>query len=155
MILSNLSGKDSLAACPAAIRRVLEWLRTADIPALKAGRMDLEGDNVYALVQDVVTRPFEGSLPEVHEKYIDVMYWPAGGECIGVASVTGGEPVAEARPEDDIAFLSAVDNERFIRTAPGDFCVLFPWDAHRPNLHPDGEPVAYRKMVVKVAMSLL
>ncbi len=153
MILSKLNGKDDLAIYPAPIRRVLDWLKTTDVLALEAGTVPIEGDDIYVLVQNLTTKP--EAKAEAHTKYIDVMYWPEAGERIGVAPYTGKEAVVEDNPAKDKTLFDTVDEEKFFLTAPGDFCVLFPWDIHRPGLNPGGEPVSFRKCVVKVAMSLL
>ena len=154
MIYSSLAN-DDLRAYPPAIRRALGWLRDNDALALAPGRCDIQGQDMYVLVQDLTTRPPEEVLPEAHRRYVDLMYWPQAGERIGVARLTGGETVAEDRPENDVYFLQKVTNEQLLHTGPGDFCVLFPGDAHRPGLHPDGEPARFRKLVVKIALSLI
>lgn len=40
--------------------------------ALPVGRMELDGDNPSALVQEYVTKLAEKGLWEIHRKYIDV-----------------------------------------------------------------------------------
>lgn len=155
MIFSRLDSASSFAACPQAVRKVLEHLRDTDVMALSLGRHDLDGDRVFLNVMDMTTRPFEGSHPEVHQKYIDLMYWPEGGERIGVAPYLGTEPVFEARPEGDIALLEDVANESFLLATPGCYGVFFPWDAHRPGLFLGEGPATSRKAVVKIAVTLL
>ena len=153
MIFSKLNGKDDLSLYPAAIRRVLDWLKTTDVLALEAGRLPIEGDDIYVLVQDLTTKP--AAKAEAHKKYIDLMYWPEAGERIGVAPYTGKETVAEENPAKDKILFSEVEQENFLITAPGDFIVLFPWDVHRPGLNIGEESATFRKCVVKIAMSLL
>ena len=155
MILSKLNSKDDLAIYPAAIGRAMEWLKKTDVLALKAGTLQIEGDDIFVSIQDVTTHTFEEGRPEVHKKYVDLMYWPEAGERIGVAYYSGTEKVAEAQEERDLYFLEAVENENIFTTAPGDICVLFPCDAHRPGLHPGEKQVSFRKCVVKIAVSLL
>ena len=155
MIYSNLNTGDSLAVYPAAVRRALAWLKSTDVTAMEPGTVELEGRDIYAMVQDVTTHPVEGSWPEVHRDYVDLMYWPEAGERIGVAHFMGDEPVHEARPASDVYFLEHVAGENILATVPGDFCLLFPWDAHRPALHPAGEPVTFRKVVMKIAVKCL
>jgi len=155
MIFSRLNAKDTFAAYPAAVRRALHFLQSADWSALKPGKYPIEGELMFANVMDMTTRPFEGSRPELHQKYIDLMYWPEGGERIGVAPYLGVEPVCESRPEDDIAFLGAVENESFLTATAGCFGLFFPWDAHRPGLYLGDGPAVSRKCVVKISMELL
>ena len=72
-----------------------------------------------------------------------------------MAPLTGKETPAEDDPAKDIMFFETVEGENFLTTAPGNFLVLFPWDAHRPGLHPGDGPVSFRKIVMKIAVSLL
>lgn len=154
MIYANLKN-NGVMGCPAAVCRALAWLRENDICAMEPGKHPIEGEDMFVMVQQVTTRPLEGSMLEAHYRYIDLMYWPQAGERIGVARLSGGETPAEDHPEDDFQLLASAENENFLRTVPGDFLVLFPADAHRPTLHPDGEQVSFRKAVVKIAVSLL
>ncbi len=155
MIFSRLDGTDSLAAYPKAIQDVLRYLQTTDVLALAPGRYDIDGDRIYLNVMDMTTHSFEGSHPEVHQRYIDLMYWPEGGERIGVAPWRGTEPAFETRPENDITLLESVEQESFLTAAAGCFAVFFPWDAHRPALMLGDAPATSRKCVAKIAVELL
>lgn len=154
MIYSDLE-HGAQEGCPAAICRALAWLRENDIRAMEPGRYPIEGDDIFVLVQDVTTHAPEGTRMEAHRKYIDLMYWPEAGERIGVARLRGDETPVAADPDKDVWRYTTVENEDTLRTAPGEFCALFPQDAHRPGLDPDGEPVSFRKAVMKIAVSLL
>ena len=70
MIFSRLDEERSFAACPHAIRKVLEYLRDTDVMALPLGRQEIDGERIILNVMDMTTRPFEGSHPEVHQQYI-------------------------------------------------------------------------------------
>ena len=155
MIFSKLNGKDDFSAYPAAIQKALHFLQQTDVMALELGRHDIDGDKMFANVMDMTTHPFVGSHPEVHRKYIDLMYWPEGGERIGVAPYLGNEPVFEARPEGDISLLERVENESFLTALADNFGLFFPWDAHRPGLMLGDAPATSRKCVIKISMELL
>ncbi|MCI9243767.1 MAG: DUF386 domain-containing protein [Lawsonibacter sp.] len=155
MIFSKLTAKDPLTAYPKAIRQALEFIQKTDWKAIENGKHPIDGDKMFANVMDMTTRPFEGSHPEIHEKYIDLMYWPEGGEKIGVAPYLGVEPILESRPENDIAFLASVDGESVLTATEGCFGVFFPWDAHRPGLFLEDGPAVSRKCVVKISVELI
>lgn len=155
MIFSKLTAKDPLTAYPKAIRQALEFIQKTDWKAIENGKHPIDGDKMFANVMDMTTRPFEGSHPEIHEKYIDLMYWPEGGEKIGVAPYLGIEPILESRPENDIAFLASVDGESVLTATEGCFGVFFPWDAHRPGLFLEDGPAVSRKCVVKISVELI
>src|SRR2546423_457006 len=65
----------------ARIQRALEYLCRFEAH-LKPGRYDLDGERVYALVQQYTTKPVEQSQFEAHRRYIDVQYVHAGRETI-------------------------------------------------------------------------
>lgn len=155
MIFSKLNTKDNHAAYPIAIQKALNFLLTTDVMSLELGRHDIDGDLMFANVMDMTTHGYEGSHPEVHQMYIDLMYWPEGGERIGVAPYLGTEAVYEAHPENDIALLEDVANESILIATEGCFGIFFPWDAHRPALYLNNGPATSRKVVIKISMDLL
>ena len=155
MIFAKLNSDPQFRSCPEPVRQALRYLREADLLAMPLGRHDIRGDDIFLNLMEMTTHPLEGSHPEVHEKYIDLMYWPEGGERIGVAPYLGTEPVFEARPENDIALLESVEDESFLLAKPGFFGVFFPWDAHRPGLMLGDAPATSRKCVAKISVALL
>lgn len=155
MIFSKLNANDNYIAYPTAIRKALEFLRTTDIMSLELGRHEIYGDKMFANVMNMTTHGYEGSHPEVHQKYIDLMYWPEGGERIGVAPYLGTERVYEAHPENDISLLEDVDNESILMATEGCFGIFFPWDAHRPALYLNNGAATSRKVVIKISMDLI
>ncbi len=155
MIFAKLNADPNFRSLPEPVREALRFLRDTDLMALPLGRHDIRGEDIFLNLMDMTTHPFEGSHPEVHQKYIDLMYWPEGGERIGVAPFLGTEAVFESRPENDIALLEGVENESFLVATPGCYGLFFPWDAHRPGLYLGDGPATSRKAVVKIAVSLL
>ncbi len=155
MIFAKLNSDPQFRSCPEPVRQALRYLREADLMAMPLGRHDIQGDDIFLNLMEMTTHPLEDSHPEVHEKYIDLMYWPEGGERIGVAPYLGTEAVFEARPENDIALLEEVANESFLVATEGCFGLFFPWDAHRPGLFLGDGPATSRKAVVKIRAALL
>ncbi|QIW16643.1 hypothetical protein A4G20_10040 [Pasteurellaceae bacterium RH1A] len=140
---------------PAAIGRALRYLQETDLAAIPAGRYDLEPEKMYVQVLDLTTKPDEEILPEVHRNWIDVQFLQSGVEKIAVSVDQGKYQVATPYDaERDIAFYTQGENEAYLTFRAGNFAVFFPQDAHRPAIA-DGQPSAIRKVVVKVAVSLL
>ena len=154
MIFAKLNGAGDYAVYPAPIQKALEYLRNTDLMQLPLGRHEIDGDRIFVNVMDMTTHGFEGSHPEIHQKYADLFYWPEGGEKIGVSAYTGKEALCEARPQDDISFLESAVDESFLIAKEGFFAVFFPWDAHRPALMLGDAPATSRKCVVKISMEL-
>lgn len=155
MIFSKINAMDPYTVYPEAIRNVLHFFQTTDVMNLALGRHDLDKDNVFINIMNMTTHPFETSHPEVHQKYIDLMYWPEGGERIGVAPYTGNEAIFESHPENDITLLENVSDESILLATAGCFAIFFPWDAHRPALMLGDAPATSRKCVAKIHTKIL
>jgi biofilm protein TabA len=154
MIFAKLNATNAKNAYPEAIQRALDFLKSTDLMKLEPGKYPIDGEHMFANVMDMTTHGFEGSHPEVHKKYVDLMYWPEGGEKIGVSPYLGTEEVYEAHPENDISLLENVQNESILVATEGCFGVFFPWDAHRPAMMLGDSPATSRKCVIKIAMEL-
>ena len=140
---------------PQPLKIAVDHLKRTDFATLPAGSYDLQGKDIYVQVNDVTTRPFAETRPEVHRQYVDVQFLVRGREKIGVASDTGNNAVAEdLLAERDLLFYAAMENEFTLTMTPGSFAVFMPSDVHRPACAFD-QPEAIRKVVVKVRASLL
>jgi YhcH/YjgK/YiaL family protein len=128
----------------------LRFLQEHDTTALAPGRIDLDGDNVFALVQHYETKPKAQGKWEAHRKYIDVQYLAAGAELMGYANLDH----LQAGPYDeDKDFLLAEGSGSFVRMHPGTFVILMPPDAHMPMTAVDDIPAPVKKVVVKVKIA--
>ena len=121
---------------------------------METGVYEIQGKEIYAQVFDAETAPADTKRPEVHEKYVDVQFLASGHEKIGFSVDTGKYEVDERFDERDLIFYKSVENEGFIEVVPGCYSIFFPTDVHRPAVAA-GEPETIRKVVVKVAVSIL
>lgn len=111
------------------------------------------GENCYVNVQDCTTRA-EGKLMEAHEKIVDIQCLVDGEEKIFYADKTG---LVENKPysdKADYALYELPENADFITYKSGEGIVLFPCDAHTPNIAV-GEPRANKKAVIKLKISCI
>jgi YhcH/YjgK/YiaL family protein len=127
--------------------KVFVFLRDTDLKKLSAGRHEIDGDNVYAMVTEAPTKDLDSTKFESHRKYIDVQYVIDGEEKIAV------QPVANAtvtEPYDDAKDIAHYSGEGTVYTAtPEAFFIFFPTDAHRPGITPGGNQPD-KKLVIKV-----
>ena len=156
MISSSIYVDDVRHCYPAAIQKALEYLKeNADKFAdMETGVYEIQGKDIYAQVMDCTTVPVEKGRPEVHARYVDVQFVATGRELLGFTPDTGKYEVDEHFEERDLTFYKAVENEGFIEARPGCYNIFFPTDVHRPGCI-SGESMTLRKVVVKVAVSLL
>ena len=115
---------------------------------MEPGVYEIQGKDIYAQVFDAMTEDVADRRPESHEKYLDVQFLVSGRERLGFTKNTGNYKVAEHIKERDLIFYESVEDEGYIESRPGCFCVFFPSDIHRPQVISD-EAMNLRKVVVK------
>ena len=67
MIYASLNAKKGNYQYPAAINTALEFLAKPETAELPVGRYELDGDNIFVLIQDQTTAPVENKRAEVTE----------------------------------------------------------------------------------------
>ncbi len=150
MIVEQLHTSDYLSASLPWWPKVQEFLRTSDFSVMPAGRVDIDGDELYAIVADDVAREDKAYL-EAHRKYIDVQIATAGAFDILWKPLSSCMSERQAYDEEKDYCLMNDDASTRIAVLPGTAVILFPEDAHAPQ--PPATHV--RKVVVKAAVSLM
>jgi len=127
-------------------------------PDAEEGEYPIDGDDLFARVMAYDTRTEDASdaVLEAHRDFADIQMALTQAERIAVYP-THTLSVKEAYSADkDAAFYNFEKAANLQLTMqPGTFALLLPQDAHMPGLHPDGEQVHVKKVVVKIAMSRL
>ena len=144
MLLDKLANWQLYAACHPAFSQAFAYLADSDFIAKAEGRYTIDGDRVYAIVQDCEGRGVEGAKLEGHRKYIDIQFVVSGDEFMGwsdTADIVGQGYDAEK----DVEFFTG-DCQTWVDVPPDHFAVFFPSDGHAP-LAATGP---CRKVVVKV-----
>ncbi|WP_409341330.1 YhcH/YjgK/YiaL family protein [Paenibacillus sp. MBLB4367] len=155
MIFGDLRSYDlDKASYPAPVRQAIDYIRGLNVNETELGRYDIDGDNMFALVQalDTVTR--ENRKSESHMQYVDVQFVADGHEIIYYGRKQDDTVAIENKLEEsDYALYDTVEGEMELRLAPGMFAVFFPDDLHRPGCSDNGGTTV-RKVVVKIRRSL-
>lgn len=151
MIYDSLKHLEAYRGVHPGVMRGLELLRDTDFSAMEDGRHEIDGDDLFILLQSYETK-LENDTPEAHRKYIDIQYLISGAEKMGVGPLEEMTAEVEARPEGDIWFYHGPLSE--VLLAGDKFTVLWPGDAHAPCIAVDGKPVPCRKCVVKVKVRM-
>jgi biofilm protein TabA len=140
---------------PAALVRGLDYLRDTDFSKVESGRVEIDGDAIFALVQEYGTVPKGEKKPEAHRKYIDIQYVSGGSEIIGYGLESPLGEIAEDRlAEKDLLYYRSVQDEMELILTPGMYVILFPQDVHRPGCR-YGDSALVNKVVVKIRLDLL
>lgn len=139
---------------PEALGKALEFLASEDFSAREPGRIDIDGERIFAILAAETTQSPEKRQWEVHRRYVDVQYLLEGEETIGFAREREGLQVeADALEEEDCLYYLNVSPTADLHLAPGHYAVFFPRDIHCP-LGAAGDPAPVRKVIVKIAVEL-
>lgn len=140
---------------PSAVVRALEVLQGQDLANMEPGRYEIEGDQLFYLIQDAMPRTMEGCKSEAHATYADVQLPVSARERFGMALPQEGLEAEDDRIDShDIAFYPTPDNEFFMDIEPGSYAVFLPGELHRPCVVIDDQ-IPFRKVVVKIHRDLL
>lgn len=114
------------------------------------GRVDIDGDNVFALYQLYQSKLPENVRFEAHDVYIDIQLLVSGEEEIHVQN--RHELEIEQPYAFDVEFqkIPSYYTAHVCVLTPHVAAILFPEDAHRPGIRHNGKAVSCRKVVLKV-----
>ncbi|MDD5676598.1 MAG: YhcH/YjgK/YiaL family protein [Kiritimatiellae bacterium] len=148
MILDHLAHAASYYVLSPRIEKALRFLSGQDLGKLPDGRIEIDGEDLYASVSGYETKAgLAGGVWEAHRRYVDVQCLIAGVEKIGYADISSLK-VAQAYDEGkDCELLNG--RGQFFKLRPRHFVVFFPQDGHMPS-RAAGRPAPVRKVVVKI-----
>ena len=146
MIIDQLQNAEQYYGLGTGIEAALRYLQQTDFKNVAPERYDIDGDRVYAMVQEYDAKPKAEGFWEAHRKYLDVQYVAAGVEHMGYAAAA----TLQAWPyEEDKDFIKLEGDGEFFLLREGYFCILAPQDAHMPGMAV-GQSAPVKKVVVKV-----
>ena len=146
MILSTLDNAERYFALHPLFNMLFDYVRTHDLATVAAGRIELQGRDLFINVSDATLKTRDEQKLEVHRAYIDVHIPLSGVEEIGIRSLsTLGDSDAPFNKQDDFALYSA-PAENYFQVRPNEFCLVYPEDAHAPIIG-KGQ---LRKLIAKI-----
>ncbi|MBN2857769.1 MAG: YhcH/YjgK/YiaL family protein [Candidatus Delongbacteria bacterium] len=126
-------------------KKAFEFLTNTDLGALTTGKHTIDGENIYASVNEYLTKE-EGYL-ESHRKHIDIQLITKGKEKIGFAFLNGQEVKENYDESKDLAFYFGDCD--YLILIPGTFAIFFPEDLHKPGIAAE-QTAEVKKIVIKV-----
>ena len=148
MIADTIKNRHLYECISPRIKTSLEYIAKSDFSVLEPGRYELDGPNLFALVQVYDSIPREQGKWECHQQYIDIQYIAEGVELIGFNNVDNMEIKTSYNPEKDVAFLSGKGD--YVTLTKGSYGIFFPQDAHQPKIAPGNVSGFVKKVVIKV-----
>jgi biofilm protein TabA len=147
MILDHLVNYQRYVDMHPAFAKAFEFLAEMD-PEME-GRFELDGDDLYCLVENVKPMGKENRRLEVHQKYIDIQYVVTGKDIMGWESVEEDAPGDLYDPDKDFRLIDTPPL-CWVEVPAGYFAVFYPEDAHAPLA---GDKVI-KKVVIKVKVQV-
>lgn len=148
MIIDSLHKADQYSSLGNSFRKAFAYLKETDFSQLPKGRYEIDGDNIFAIVNEYDTVDAAKEQMEAHRRHIDVQYVAAGEELIGHGFLNGQTPSKAYDNENDY-MLFGEKPDFFSRLEQGMFAIFFPSDLHVPGIRVNA-PAPVKKVVIKI-----
>ncbi|MBP5361028.1 MAG: YhcH/YjgK/YiaL family protein [Bacteroidaceae bacterium] len=146
MIIAKTQDAERYYALHPLLKPLFEYVRSHDLITAPAGRITLQGDELFINVNDSTLMQREEQKLEVHRRYLDVHFPLSCPEDFGWRHIsTLGESDAPFDEDNDYALYSQ-PADKWLTLCPGEFSIVYPEDAHAPIV---GEG-RIRKLVAKI-----
>jgi YhcH/YjgK/YiaL family protein len=148
MIIDRIDNSHLYYAVNVRFKRAFDYIHQINVDSLPAGKHEMDGENMYALVQEYNTKQKEQGFWEAHRRYIDLQYVVQGVEGIGYANINHLQQGEYDAGKD---FLPLHGEGSLFTLQSGCFVLLLPEDAHMPGMA-IGSPAPVKKIVIKIAV---
>ena len=129
------------------IAKGLEVLSSTDFINLQDGKYEIDGENLFYLVQRYKTKKASEAKFEAHKNYIDIQAIIKGKEIIGFEYIDNLKEVVPYK--EDVHFFATPEDYTEIELTEGMFAILYPGEAHMPLCDYDRQNDVL-KIVVKI-----
>lgn len=144
-----------MQALPASVQKALDFIQKNDCARLAPGKYEIDGDKIFALVQQYQTKEPKDCRAETHAKYLDIQYIAKGREYMGYAPLGSALAVEEdCLAERDAVFYKQDYPQSDILLSEGMYAVLYPTDVHCPGRMVEA-PEDVVKLVCKISVGTL
>ena len=147
MIFDAIENAERYTGLGNKFKKAFNFLTTADFDSLQEGKTEIDGDEVFALVQKYNTKDLSQGKWENHQKYIDIQYIISGTENMGVVLADYLDIIEDYNEENDCEILDG-DGD-FLQVSEGEFVIFYPEDAHMPGLVVEKKEEVH-KVVIKI-----
>lgn len=150
MICENINNVKDYSSINKNFEKAFKFLKNHNLKELSVGKYEIEGEEIFASVQEYTTQQLQYKKYESHEKYIDIQLIIEGEEIMGYMPIVSLEVDEDLRPESDMIFYKDTEKGSNIRFSAGDYAIFFPEDGHKPGCTLE-KTSNVKKIVVKVA----
>ena len=148
--LTNSHAHDEVIS--ARLKKGLAFLKETDFSSILDGKHNLDGENLFYIVERYTTKKGDDCTFEAHQKYIDIQYVVNGRETIGFAPQQELDVIIGYCSENEVELYHTPKDYKNIDVSAGEFCILYPEDGHMPQIATE-QPEPILKVVIKVLSS--
>lgn len=134
MYIGSLQNADRVYNMHPGFKTLFEFVANHDFNAIPLGRVEIDGDNVYAVNVDTTGTPRENQPLEMHRRYIDVHIALEDGETIGWKPIESIQTYTQPYMEQGDCALSPDEADIYFPVRKGQFVIVYPEDPHAPAI---------------------
>lgn len=128
---------------------LFDFVKKTDFDSLPYGKIPVDGDNVYIMNLEIPGKKKSEQPLEMHREYIDVHILLRGTEFIGWKPLDEITNFTQEYESSSDCALSDDASRFYVELHPGEFCIVYPEDAHSPAVS-EG---TIRKLIGKVKIN--
>ena len=150
MVIDSLSNAAKYYALSPYVAKGLQWLEQHrnELPTMDNGQYEIDGQNVYAIVNSYDTKPIGECGWEAHLRYCDIHYSVTGSERIGYHHKAHMLELQPYNHDKDYALYTGAGD--WVTVQQGSFCLLLPEDIHAPGAIAGEHSTHLKKVVIKL-----
>jgi biofilm protein TabA len=149
MILDVIENINKYACLIDNFHKVFKFIEDNNLQEFPEGKYEIDGDNIFVLIQDYTSRNEKENKWEAHKRYIDIQYILKGTEVIGYKNARSLNLTEDFFEEKDIAFYNEVEDWTKLKLEAGEFAIFFPREGHKPCCK-SREIESIKKAVIKI-----
>ena len=152
MITDQLLNRNYYSSLNNKFSKAFDFIENNQLMNLQTGRIDIDGDNLFVLVNEYDTKENELNVLEAHRKYIDLQYIIEGTEVIEYENFDDQIITKEYCEKEDYILYSPKDSIK-LKLSEGQFAIFFPQDLHLPSIAYKGMSDKIKKLVIKILIN--
>jgi YhcH/YjgK/YiaL family protein len=149
MIVDTIANDIFASSLTGPLAKAVEIAFNEDFSQIEDGEYQVDGDDLFYIVQRYKTKSRSEGRLETHRKYIDLQFMVSGSETIGYAPLNQMEADMDYDEQRDLIFFKDSPAMSSIVMKPGMYAVFYPEDGHAPGMV-DGQSQDICKVVFKI-----
>ncbi|MGC4035305.1 MAG: YhcH/YjgK/YiaL family protein [Chitinophagaceae bacterium] len=135
------------------LAKAIDYIDRTDFAKMKPGKYDVDGEQVFFMINEYNTKPAADCEPERHRRYTDIQFMIKGEEKFGYTPFTDQPCSTDFLPDNDVAFYKLSEQViNYVLLSPGQFIIFLPTDIHQPEVYVNA-PSPVRKVVFKIDLT--